>query len=72
MKDLKLHRDLIIAAIVIGVVVNVPPVSRWIDRVFAGTWEGLPWVLLAVLWIGLGTWAYVDHRRRSNGSMSKR
>lgn len=71
MKRLKIHWDLIVIGIAVGIFVNLSPVDRLIERAFAGTWEGLPWVLLGVFWLGLGGWAYVEHRRRSNGSANQ-
>lgn len=64
----KIPWDLILIGVGAGVLVNVPPVEGWLEGIAGKTWVGLPWVLLAALWLGIGVWALMEHRRRSHGS----
>ena len=68
MKGKKIPWDIILIGVGAGILVNVPPLEGWLETLSARTWVGLPWVLLAALWLGIGVWALVDHNRGSNRS----
>jgi hypothetical protein len=52
-----------LAGVAIVLLAELPPVSRLFDRL-EGFSSTLPWLLLALVWVGLGVWMYVDRRRR--------